>query len=323
MNGGFSRPLATWCLPTVLAIASLAGCSAFNPPPLAPPPVVLAPEPASDADAAASAVVAVPASAALPASTGVAEAPDNSVHTLQRIKRFIKRETKPKPPAAPPVAAPTVPQPIIAIVTIPHEQARGLLDSDVQRPDGKVIGRAVDLLVDTNGKPQEVVVNLNGFMGVGDVKTNFPWNQFHFNPAERKAPATLALPPGDTPGAPVRKPGAAPLPLLDSTVQDKTGAKVGRVVDVLLDKQAQPQAIVFDVGNSIGPDRHNIAAVWSAVRLVTKDKSLQLQMDLTDAQIKAAPPYASDQAARVIAPVTAQAVAPPAAASAAVLHNPR
>jgi len=209
---------------------------------------------------------------------------------------------------------------------LPRDQARGLLDSEVQRPNGKVIGRAVDMLVDGSGKPLEVVINLNGFMGVGDIKTNFPWNEFHFSPAAHQAPGTLAFGSGDslistqtrvtqaaTSSVAAADATRPTLLLLDNAVQDRSGAKVGRVVDILIDAKAQPQAIVFDVSNSIGPNRHNIAASWSAARFVIKDKALQLQMDLNDAQIKAAPPYTSDQVARVIAPVVAPAITPVAA----------
>lgn len=336
MNGGFSRPIAAWCIPLCLALASLAGCSVFNPPPAVAPPASSAPT-ASDSDAAASAAMAEPASGVI--AEAVPDEPETELHPLQRLKRFIiKHRPKPVPPPVPAPVAPAPPAAIITIQVVPRDQARGLLDADVQRPNGKIIGRAVDMLVDAGGKPQEVVINLNGFMGVGDIKSNFPWGQFHFSPADLKAPVTLAFSPGETPlggqpGGAGRKEAPPPtLPVLDTTVQNKNGVKVGRVVDVLLDKQAQPQAIVLDVSNSIGPDHHNIAATWSVVHLVTKDRNLQLQMDLTDAQIKAAPPYVSDQPARVIAPVAAiaapaapVAAANPAAvgASAATPHNPR
>jgi len=184
------------------------------------------------------------------------------------------------------------------------------------------------MLVDGGGKPVEVVVNLNGFMGVGDIKTSFPWNTFHFSPAAHQAPGTLAFGSGDSLISTQTRVTQAAVPsvvaadatrptllLLDNAVQDRSGAKVGRVVDILVDANAQPQAIVFDVSNSIGPNRHNIAASWSTARFVMKDKALQLQMDLNDAQIKAAPPYTSDQVARVISPVAAPVVVPAAASA--------
>jgi len=335
MNGGFPRPIATWLIPIVVALTSLAGCSVFAPPPapaIEVPPVLDVS--ASDADALARAAAAVPASVP---QVETAPAPETNLHVLQKPKRLIKRFFKPKQAVVTAAPAPAAPAAIITVRLLPHDQARGLLDSEVQRPNGKVIGRAVDMLLDASGKPLEVVINLSGFMGVGDIKTNFPWSEFHFAPGARKAPGTLNFGSGETPvstqtrvtqaatSAAATTEAAKPsLQLLDNTVQDKSGAKVGRVVDILIDDKAQPQAIVFDVGNSIGPNRHNIAASWQAVRVVTKDKALQLQMDLSDAQIKAAPPYTSDQVARVIAPVATPPVgASPAAASATSSPKPR
>ncbi|MBN3821299.1 PRC-barrel domain containing protein, partial [Paraburkholderia sp. Se-20369] len=69
---------------------------------------------------------------------------------------------------------------------------------------------------------------------------------------------------------------------------------------------AQPQAVVLDLGGFVNMDRRSIAANWAALRFVTRDKALRPQLDLTDAQIKASPPYAADK------PIVA--VSPPAAA---------
>jgi sporulation protein YlmC with PRC-barrel domain len=306
MKGGIARVLALWSIPAAIAVSSLGGCALFRaPPPPAPEPVAAPPVAASAPE---------PASAPMPASEPAAVVPppedeSDSTQPLQRIKRYIKKKLQPKPVAPPPPPPPSGPLPIIVVRVLPHGQARGLLDADVQRNDGKVIGRAINLVVDASGKPQEVIVNLTGFMGVGDVKTRFPWSALHFDPADHQAPVTLALPPG---GAAPRKATAGPewLALLDSTIEDKSGVRVGRVVDVLLDKTAQPQALVFDPNNTIGPNRHNIAAEWSTVHLITRDNALLLQMDLNDAQIKAAPPYAAEDGAHVVAPAPVPASAP-------------
>jgi hypothetical protein len=214
------------------------------------------------------------------------------------------------------------------------EQARGMLDNEVRRPDGKVIGHAVDLLADPNGKPREMVVNLSGFMGVGDRKVNFPWSQFRFLPGAKKAPITLQVPPGvppaaaqakdkpPQPSAAARQPEVAPqtppaLAVIDATVQRQNGAKIGRVVDVLVDGNAQPQAAVVDVGNLISTDRRSIAADWSALQFVQKGGAFALQLNLSDAQLHAAPPYAADKPARAVSPVVPAPAAAPVAEPAA------
>jgi hypothetical protein len=224
-------------------------------------------------------------------------------------------EEKPAPP----------PPPLITTRLLQHDQVHGLLDSEIQRPDGKVIGRAVDLFADTAGKPKIMVVNLAGFLGVGDRKVTFPWTAFRFNPAASKAPVTL-LPPQPAPGAKpkadaVVKPGSVnDIPptiaqLIDSTLTQKNGAKMGRVVDVLIDSQAQPQALVIDLSDSLAGDKRQVAANWPDLHVMSRNKVLQLQMDFTDAQIKAAPTYSPDQPIKIVSPVVpAPESAPPAAA---------
>jgi hypothetical protein len=217
---------------------------------------------------------------------------------------------------------------LIVTRTIDHATARGLLDSEVQRPDGKVIGRAVDLTTDASGTPRELIVNLQGFMGVGDRKAAFPWSGFRFTPASKTAPITLTLPqnqiaalnrskPSASLGTPLAGIAATPdvppgqLQLLDADVERPNGAKVGRVIDVLVDGNAQPQAVVLDVSGIINPDRRSIAANWSALHFATRDKALHALMDLNEAQIKASPSYESGK------PVVAVSPAPPATATAA------
>ncbi|OAJ61404.1 photosystem reaction center subunit H, partial [Paraburkholderia ginsengiterrae] len=196
---------------------------------------------------------------------------------------------------------------------IERSEARAVLDSEVQKPDGKVVGRAIDLIADANGKPREIVVNLQGFLGVGDRKVNFPWSAFRFTPTAKSAPITLNAP-GIPPNA--AKSAAVQLPLIDATVERPNGAKVGRVIDVLIDDNAQPQAVVLDVNGMVSTERRTIAANWSALRFVTKDKELHPLIDLSDAQINATPPYASDKPIRAVSPAPPPAAAAPAPGSA-------
>ena len=103
--------------------------------------------------------------------------------------------------------------------------------------------------------------------------------------------------------------------MLDSDVERPNGTKIGRIVDVLIDRGAQPQAVVLDLGGLVNTDRRSIAASWGALRFVTRDKALHPQLDLNDAQIKASPPYAADKPIVAVFPPVAPA-APASSASA-------
>ncbi|MBY4832634.1 PRC-barrel domain-containing protein [Burkholderia dolosa] len=243
-------------------------------------------------------------------------------------KKPHREATRPKPVQRPeaPTPPPPPPPPLVATRPIDRTQIHALLDSEVARRNGKVIGRAVDMVVDAGGKPREMIVNLQGFMGVGDRKVSFPWNVFRFTPGGKQEPIVLDVPSGDLP--PAARPKAVPLsgsaaaspatrlPMLDSEVERPNGTKIGRVVDVLIDRGAQPQAVVLDLGGLVNTDRRSIAASWNALRFVTRDKALHPQLDLNDAQVKASPPYAADKPIVVVSPPAA-AAAPASSASAA------
>lgn len=241
-----------------------------------------------------------------------------------------RRVVKPRPPepvVVPPPEPPEPPPPpqIISTRIMQHDQLHGLLDAEVQRPDGKVVGRAVDMYVDAAAKPKLLMVNLAGFMGVGDRKVNFPWNAFKFTPNSKTAPITF-VPPAPAakgkPAEPVVKPqpvNEAPanlMQLVDSTVAQKSGARIGRVVDVLVDSQAQPQALVVDLSSSLAGDKRHVAANWSDLHVLTRNKQWFLQMDFNDAQLKAAPTYSPEQPIKIVSPVVPAPASTASAASA-------
>ncbi|WP_144154237.1 PRC-barrel domain-containing protein [Paraburkholderia sp. BCC1885] len=325
MSGGFPRPACRYPVLLVLAALALSGCSLLRGPQQAPiteaVPVLVSPD--------GSTLVAGPAETTVQTETTRPEAPP-------RPKRPAapphKVEEPPPQPVAPP-APPPAPAPLIVTRLIDRNQAHGLLDAEVQKPDGKVVGRAVDLVTDASGRPIEMVVNLQGFLGVGDRKVNFPWNVFRFTPNAKAATITLNLAPGQAPPADRSKAAAAAagaatatrLPLLDATVERPNGAKVGRVVDVLIDSNAQPQAVVLDVSGIISTDRRTIAANWTALRFGMRDKALYPLLDLSDAAIAASPAYESNQPIRAVspAPPPAPAAASPSTAAASTARASR
>ncbi|MEX3612416.1 MAG: PRC-barrel domain-containing protein [Burkholderia sp.] len=292
-------------LAVLLATLALSGCSLFRAP-QGPAPIVDAAVETLDEDG-------LPLAMQEPASE--VEAPDDGdtqrkPHREAPRTRVVKRPSPPPPPPLPP------PSPRIQTRTIERNQVHSLLDSEVLRRDGKVIGRAVDMIADAAGKPSRMIVNLQGFMGIGDRKVSFPWHLFRFTPGGRSQPILLDVPSGELPQA--DRPKAVSLsgsshadetpglmPIVDADVQRGNGTEIGRVVDVLIDRDAQPQAVVLDLGSLVNPDRRTIAASWLALRFASRDKSLRALLDLSDAQLKASPPYQADKPVIAISPPAA------------------
>jgi hypothetical protein len=83
--------------------------------------------------------------------------------------------------------------PVSSVQRVPPEQAMAILGHMVSDPDGKDIGRLVDVLVGAQGEPQAAVIDFGGFMGVGNRKVAVQWSALHFAPGDPKHPLTLEL----------------------------------------------------------------------------------------------------------------------------------
>jgi hypothetical protein len=73
---------------------------------------------------------------------------------------------------------------------VPPERASGILGAAVQGPDGKDLGRIIDVLVDDTGKPRAAVIDFGGFFGMGTRHVAVSWTDLHFSPA---APAGMTI----------------------------------------------------------------------------------------------------------------------------------
>ncbi len=95
-------------------------------------------------------------------------------------------------PDAPPTGAPNLP-PTVALQQVAPEEAMAVLGQRVVGPDGKDIARLVDVLVDANGLPVAAVLDVGGFMGVGNRKIAVHWGTLNFAPGEATHRITLTL----------------------------------------------------------------------------------------------------------------------------------
>jgi hypothetical protein len=97
---------------------------------------------------------------------------------------------------------------------VPTDEAMAILGHNVEGPDGKEIGRLVDVLVGQEGQPQAAVIDFGGFLGVGSRKIAVRWSALHFAPGDAKHPITLELTPDQIKAAPEYKDIAKPAPVV-------------------------------------------------------------------------------------------------------------
>ena len=96
--------------------------------------------------------------------------------------------------------------------------------------------------------------------------------------------------------------------ILGRTVRDPDGNEVGRIVDVLVDDQGVPKAVLIDFGGFMGVGNRRIAVAWRALHFLPAADQHQIRLQMTADQIKATPDY--KPAPRPDAPPMTMAVPP-------------
>ena len=77
------------------------------------------------------------------------------------------------------MAADPPPSPAPALTTA---DATGVLSRMVRDADGRDIGRIVDVVVDPSGQPRAIVIDVGGFMGLGNRHVAVDWSSAHIPP---------------------------------------------------------------------------------------------------------------------------------------------
>ncbi len=96
---------------------------------------------------------------------------------------------------------------------------------------------------------------------------------------------------------------------------------MGLVVDVLFDANKEPRAAVIDFGGFLGVGTRKLAVDWRLLQFYAPDSKTPLKLDLSRADVQAAPEYKpSDKTVSVIAGPAV--IAPPATPPAAPTSTP-
>ncbi len=80
--------------------------------------------------------------------------------------------------------------------------------------------------------------------------------------------------------------------ILGRQVRSAANEDMGRIVDVMVDRNGQARAAIIDFGGFLGVGSRKIAVDWSALHFPPPgDKSGRIALELTRDQVKAAPEY--------------------------------
>ncbi len=99
--------------------------------------------------------------------------------------------------------------------------------------------------------------------------------------------------------------------ILGQRVTDSDGNDLGRLIDVLVDGNGQPQAAVVDFDGFMGVGNRKVALHWSLLHFNPGDPKHKVTLDITPDQIKGAPEFLNpNKAAPVVTPADPGAPSP-------------
>lgn len=166
--------------------------------------------------------------------------------------------------------------------------------------------------------------------GTGEVTTGSPapaLPQVAPVPAAPPAPVPpAAVPPVASPVAPPAgppapaQPGVAGTPatvldtqdyegVLGKAVRSSTGEDMGRIIDIILDKDGRPRAAIIDFGGFLGVGSRKIAVDWRAMRFSQDAKPSRLVLQLSRNQVRVSPEYKPGDPIVVLGPASPAAPA--------------
>jgi PRC-barrel domain protein len=88
--------------------------------------------------------------------------------------------------------------------------------------------------------------------------------------------------------------------VLGREVRSSANENMGRIVDVVVDREGRVRAAVIDFGGFLGVGSRKIAVDWNALRFDLDEKRELVTLELTRDQVKAAPEYKDKQAVVVL-----------------------
>lgn len=110
------------------------------------------------------------------------------------------------------------------------------------------------------------------------------------------APAIVA-PPAGTATAPSKGTPALVLDtedyegLLGKSVRAQNGDDLGRIIDVIIDRDGRPRAAIIDFGGFLGVGSRKIAVDWRVLKFVTEGKVGRITLALNRNQVRVSPEY--------------------------------
>jgi sporulation protein YlmC with PRC-barrel domain len=145
------------------------------------------------------------------------------IHHREHRIDHVNTPTQPAPPPTSGMRTRSEPSPPTGVAdvgktSIPPslgvKDAEPILGKNVHSSSGEDMGRLVDVIVDTDGRPRAAIIDFGGFLGVGSRKIAVDWSVLKFVPDDSKGNViTVALTRDQVKAAPEFKEGSPVVPL--------------------------------------------------------------------------------------------------------------
>lgn len=100
--------------------------------------------------------------------------------------------------------------------------------------------------------------------------------------------------------------------LLGKSVRAMNGDDLGRIIDVIIDRDGRPRAAVIDFGGFLGVGSRKIAVDWRVLKFTTEGKVGRLTLQLNRNQVRVSPEYKAGEPIVVLGATSPGAVVQPA-----------
>jgi hypothetical protein len=128
--------------------------------------------------------------------------------------------------------------PITATMT--PDIAMPILGRTVYGASGDTVGRLVDVLVDAAGLPQAAVLDVGGFLGLGNRVIAVHWSTLRFHPSDKDHPITIDMPADEIKAAPEYNDTTAPAQVVVPHATPPSAAAMKAPVAIPLPDAAAP-----------------------------------------------------------------------------------
>ena len=118
------------------------------------------------------------------------------------------------------------------------------------------------------------------------------------------APAAAQTPPASLPQAAIPTPHM--VPLMGRRLFGPAGEELGRLVDLVVDADGRPLAVVVDVGGFMGLGIRRVALAWALLRFRVEPDMVRMSVEITPDSVTAAPEYRPGDPASILNPPARQ-----------------